>query len=166
MSTRLERSTLQVAKPILDLLEKQVLPETGLDPSQFWEDFAALVNQLAPVNRQLLATREELQSKIDQWHRDNPAPFDFTAYKGFLRDIGYLASEVEDFTIGSDRVDPEVALQAGPQLVVPITNARFALNAANARWGSLYDALYGNDVIPERVVQKKAQAITRYVVIK
>lgn len=149
MSTRFQRSTLQVAKPILDLLEEQVLPGTGLNPDQFWDDFAALVHQLTPINRQLLATREEIQSRIDQWHRDNPVPFEFSAYKSFLQEIGYLVAEVDDFTIGSERVDPEVALQAGPQLVVPIMNARFALNAANARWGSLYDALYGNDVIPE-----------------
>ena len=149
MSTRLERSTLQVAKPIVDLLEEQILPGTGLDVARFWDNFAALVHELTPVNRQLLATREELQAKIDQWHRDNPVPFGFDAYKGFLQEIGYLVPEVEDFTISSERVDPEVALQAGPQLVVPIMNARFALNAANARWGSLYDALYGNDVIPE-----------------
>lgn len=149
MSERVEQSNLRVAKPIYNLVNDQILPGTGIEPKQFWDDFAAIIEDLAPLNRQLLEIREQLQGKIDAWHRDNPVPFDFATYKIFLKEIGYLVPEVDDFSISSENVDPEVALQAGPQLVVPIMNARFALNAANARWGSLYDALYGNDVIPE-----------------
>ncbi len=149
MSERVEQSNLRVAKPIYNLVTEQIIPGTDIDPDQFWNGFAAIVEDLAPVNRQLLEIRDQLQTKIDTWHRKNPAPFDFSSYKTFLKEIGYLVPEVDDFTIASENVDPEVALQAGPQLVVPIMNARFALNASNARWGSLYDALYGNDVIPE-----------------
>ncbi len=149
MSERVEQSNLRVAKPIYNLVTEQIIPGTNIDPQQFWEGFAAIIQDLAPVNRQLLVIREDLQAKIDAWHRENPAPFDFSSYKSFLKDIDYLVPEVDDFSITSENVDPEVALQAGPQLVVPIMNARFALNAVNARWGSLYDALYGNDVIPE-----------------
>jgi len=149
VSERVEQSNLRVAKPIYNLVTEQIIPGTNIDPQQFWEGFAAIIQDLAPVNRQLLVIREDLQAKIDAWHRENPAPFDFSSYKSFLKDIDYLVPEVDDFSITSENVDPEVALQAGPQLVVPIMNARFALNAVNARWGSLYDALYGNDVIPE-----------------
>ena len=149
MSERVEQSNLRVAKPIYDLVNEQIIPGTDIDPEQFWDGFAAIIEDLAPVNRQLLEIREQLQARIDTWHRENPTPFDFSRYKAFLKEIGYLVPEVDDFSISSENVDPEVALQAGPQLVVPIMNARFALNAANARWGSLYDALYGNDVIPE-----------------
>ena len=149
MSERVKKSNLQVAKPIYNLVTEQIIPGTDIDSEQFWDGFSAIIEDLAPVNRQLLEMREELQARIDAWHRENPAPFDFSSYKSFLKDIGYLVPEVGDFSITSENVDPEVALQAGPQLVVPIMNARFALNASNARWGSLYDALYGNDVIPE-----------------
>ena len=144
-----EQSNLLVAQPIFDLVNEHIIPGTAVQPSQFWQDFAAIIEDLAPVNRQLLEVREQLQHKIDAWHCANPVPFDFSSYKAFLQEIGYLVPEVTDFSISSENVDPEVAMQAGPQLVVPIMNARFALNAANARWGSLYDALYGNDVIPE-----------------
>jgi len=149
MSERVDHSNLRIAKPIFDLVTERIIPGTDIEPAQFWSDFSAIIEDLAPVNRQLLEIREQLQSKIDAWHRENPVPFDVTNYKAFLKEIGYLVPEVDNFSISSENVDPEVALQAGPQLVVPIMNARFALNAANARWGSLYDALYGNDVIPE-----------------
>ncbi len=149
MSERIDQSTLQVAKPIFDLVSDQILPGTDIDPNQFWDDFAAIIEDLTPQNIQLLEVREQLQKKIDHWHLNNPVPFDFASYKDFLKQIGYLVPEVDDFSISSENVDPEVCLQAGPQLVVPIMNARFALNAVNARWGSLYDALYGNDVIPD-----------------
>jgi malate synthase len=149
MSERVDQSNLRIAKPIYDLVTEQIIPGTGIEPTQFWRDFAAIIEDLAPLNRQLLEIREQLQREIDAWHNANPTPFDFPTYKAFLKEIGYLVPEVEHFSISSTNVDSEVALQAGPQLVVPIMNARFALNAANARWGSLYDALYGNDVIPE-----------------
>ncbi|MDG1818805.1 MAG: malate synthase G [Porticoccaceae bacterium] len=156
MSERIEQSNLLIAKPIYDLVNDRIIPGTGINRDQFWQDFAALIEDLAPLNQELLEVREQLQSKIDSWHRANPAPFDFSSYKAFLQQIGYLVPEVEDFSISSENVDPEVCLQAGPQLVVPIMNARFALNAANARWGSLYDALYGNDVISEDAGAGKA----------
>jgi malate synthase len=149
MSERVDQSNLRIAKPIYDLVTEQIIPGTGIEPTQFWRDFAAIIEDLAPLNRQLLEIREQLQRKIDAWHSANPSPFHFPTYKAFLKEIGYLVPGVENFSISSTNVDSEVALQAGPQLVVPIINARFALNAANARWGSLYDALYGNDVIPE-----------------
>ena len=158
MSERLEQSGLLIAKPIFDLVNEKICPGTDIDPSQFWHDFAAIIEDLAPVNRQLLDIREQLQRKIDVWHTENPAPFDFSDYKTFLKDIGYLVPAVADLSITSENVDPEISLQAGPQLVVPIMNARFALNAANARWGSLYDALYGNDVIPESGGAEKSGA--------
>ena len=123
MSERVEQSNLQVAKPIYNLVTEQIIPGTDIDPDQFWNGFAAIVEDLAPVNRQLLEIRDQLQTKIDTWHRKNPAPFDFSSYKTFLKEIGYLVPEVDDFTITSENVDPEVALQAGPQLVVPIMNA-------------------------------------------
>ena len=120
----------------------------GVEPKAFWSAFESIVNDLAPVNRELLAKRDDIQVKIDTWHQQNPS-HDPVAYKTFLQSIGYLLPEVDDFKISTENVDAEVATIAGPQLVVPVMNARYALNAANARWGSLYDALYGTDVIDE-----------------
>ena len=149
MSERIERAGLRIAKPIYDLVNDQICPGTGIDIESFWSHFADIINKFGPKNRELLEKRENLQAQIDRWHRDNRAAFEFSKYKTFLQDIGYLVAEGPDFSISPKNVDTEIARQAGAQLVVPIMNARFALNAVNARWGSLYDALYGNDVIAE-----------------
>ena len=150
MTDRIQRGSLQIAPALCSLLEDEIAPGTGVSPEQFWQGLASIVAELAPVNRALLATRDELQAKIDAWHQSNPgAAYDHASYKTFLQDIGYLLPEGDEFAITTEQVDPEVATLAGPQLVVPVMNARYALNAANARWGSLYDALYGTDVIPE-----------------
>ena len=148
MTERKRCGGLQVAGEIQALLEQDIIPGTGVSADQFWHALTAIVKDLGPVNQQLLDRRDELQASIDQWHRDNNS-FNPSAYKQFLQDIGYLLPEGDSFTIETSNVDEEVALLAGPQLVVPVMNARYALNAANARWGSLYDALYGTDVIGE-----------------
>lgn len=149
MSERIHHSGLQIAKPIFDLVAQEVCPGSGIEADNFWPDFAAIIRDLAPINRQLLEKRESLQATIDGWHRERKGSFVFSDYKAFLQEIGYLVPDVGNVQVSPTHVDDEIALQAGPQLVVPIMNARFALNAANARWGSLYDALYGNDVIAE-----------------
>ncbi len=140
----------QVAVELHTFVEHEVLPGLGLAGDAFWRDFDALLHDLAPVNRDLLARREALQAKIDAWHKARRGqPIDPDAYQPFLSDIGYLVPEGPDFSIETSHIDEEIAHIAGPQLVVPVTNARYALNAANARWGSLYDALYGTDAVPE-----------------
>ena len=158
MSQRIEESGLQVAKPIHDLVNQAILPGTGVSESAFWAGFAAILAEFGPRNRALLDKRDQLQAQIDQWHSENSDGFEFAQYKAFLQEIGYLVPEGGDFAVSPDNVDTEIAVQAGPQLVVPIMNARFALNAVNARWGSLYDALYGNDVISEEEGAEKAGA--------
>jgi len=148
MTTRQDRAGLQVATELADFIESAALPGTGVTPDTFWVGLARMVAELAPVNRRLLERREELQDLIDTWHvtrRDQP--HDHKAYKAFLEEIGYLLPEGGGFQIETQGVDPEVARVPGPQLVVPVTNARYALNAANARWGSLYDAFYGTDAM-------------------
>ncbi|HYE40573.1 MAG TPA: malate synthase G, partial [Ramlibacter sp.] len=141
---------LQVDSALKRFLDEQVLPTVGLDNARFWQGFDAIVRELSPRNAALLAERDRLQSELDAWHRKNPGPIrDMAGYRGFLEKIGYLVPEPRGVKATTANVDAELALQAGPQLVVPILNARYALNAANARWGSLYDALYGTDVIPE-----------------
>jgi malate synthase len=142
--------SLQVASDLYQFVNSEVLPGTGVESAKFWAGFDALVKDLAPKNAALLAERDRLQLELDAWHKAHPGPIaDMPAYRAFLTKIGYLVAEPADFHATTINVDAELALQAGPQLVVPILNARYALNAANARWGSLYDALYGTDAIAE-----------------
>jgi malate synthase len=147
---------LQVATSLHQFIETKVLPGTGIAPEAFWSGFDAIVADLAPKNIALLAERDRLQTELDAWHKANPGPIaDMPAYKAFLEKIGYLVPTPKKVKITTKNVDAELATQAGPQLVVPVLNARYALNAANARWGSLYDALYGTDVISEEKGQEK-----------
>ncbi|WP_454166091.1 malate synthase G [Gordonia iterans] len=149
MTERVNVHGLQVAKVLYDFVNEQALPGTGVDADAFWAGAASVIDDLAPRNRELLAVRDDLQAQLDQWHRDHPGTPDQAEYLAFLKKIGYLVEPPADFEITTDNVDLEIAETAGPQLVVPVLNARFALNASNARWGSLYDALYGTDAIPE-----------------
>ncbi len=150
MSQRVTRHRLQVAAELDRFLNDQALPGTGIDAEQFWAGVDAIFHDLTPKNRELLAERDRLQEQLDSWHRENPGPVrDMGVYRGFLKEIGYLVEAPAQVTVSTANVDREVAIQAGPQLVVPVSNARYALNAANARWGSLYDALYGTDAISE-----------------
>lgn len=150
MTARIRVGGLQIAKSLWELVDSEICPATGISSQLFWKKFESIVNDLGPINRALLAKREQLQQQIDEWHLGNgDKPFDIATYKAFLNDIGYLVAEGPDFSISTENVDTEITSQAGPQLVVPVKNARFALNAANARWGSLYDALYGTDAIDE-----------------
>ena len=144
---RVDRDGLQVDQTLAAFLEEQALPGSGIDPSTFWAGLSALLHDFAPENRALLAKRADLQAQISAWHKANPGRPDPAAYKSMLQEIGYLIPEGPDFSIDTTNIDPEIATIPGPQLVVPITNARYALNAANARWGSLYDALYGTDAM-------------------
>ena len=147
MTARIQKGKLAIAKELYDFIENEALPGSGLDSETYWKNFEQVVVDLSPKNKALLAKRDDIQAKIDEWHRNNT--FELQAYKAFLTEIGYLLPEVEDFQISTENVDEEIAILAGPQLVVPVRNARYCLHAANARWGSLYDALYGFDVISE-----------------
>ncbi|SVA31692.1 uncharacterized protein METZ01_LOCUS84546 [marine metagenome] len=150
MTDRMTAGTLQVDKELYDFINDEALPATGISSEAFWSSFDSLIRDLSPRNRELLATRDRLQADIDAWYQENrDQTVDLPEYKAVLQEIGYLVPEGENFTVSTANVDPEISTIAGPQLVVPVTNARYALNAANARWGSLYDALYGTDVIPE-----------------
>jgi len=141
---------LHVATPLHDLIAREIAPGTGVPPNEFWTALSAIVRELGPRNRALLDRRDALQRRLDDWHLTHRGrPIDPEGYRAFLKDIGYLVDEPAPFSASTTNVDPEIALVAGPQLVVPVDNARYALNAANARWGSLYDALYGTDVLPD-----------------
>ena len=148
MNKRLMRYDLSVEEGLVDFIENKALPDTGVSQDNFWLGLSSLIKEMTPENRKLLRTREELQDKIDKWHVARIGkPHDHEAYKSYLKEIGYLVDEGESFLIETENVDPEISSVAGPQLVVPSTNARYALNAANARWGSLYDSLYGTDAM-------------------
>jgi len=148
MKKRILRYNLSIERSLVDFIENLALPGTGISEDNFWHGLSSLVEQLTPENRALLIKREELQSKIDSWHKARRnMPHDHEAYKSYLKEIGYLVEEKENFSVETENVDPEISTIAGPQLVVPSTNARYALNAANARWGSLYDCLYGTDAM-------------------
>ena len=159
MTARTQIHRLQVATSLFRFIEDSVLPGSGVDSLTFWKGFDALVHDLSPKNLALLAERDRIQTAMDTWHSAHPGAIqDMTAYRTHLSAIGYLAPAPGAVTITTTNVDAELALQAGPQLVVPVLNARYALNAANARWGSLYDALYGTDVLPETEGASKAAA--------
>ena len=150
MTQRIEIQGLQIDSALHRFIEQNALPDTGLDAGAFWSGFSQLVHDLAPKNRALLAERDRLQTELDQWHAAHPGPIkDMPAYREFLTSIGYLKAVPDDFRISTANTDSELTQQAGPQLVVPVMNGRYALNAANARWGSLYDALYGTDAISD-----------------
>ena len=151
-ANRIQKGILAIDKQMFDFIENEVLPKVGVDSDSYWSGFEKVIKEFTPRNKALLATRAKIQQQIDQWHLDNPAKngdIDYPAYKAFLQEIGYLLPEGDDFKVSTQNVDDEIAHIAGPQLVVPVRNARYALNATNARWGSLYDALYGTDVISD-----------------
>ncbi|MDR4945959.1 malate synthase G [Neobacillus cucumis] len=152
MTNYVKKGKLQVAQELYEFINSEALPGSGLDAEQFWDGFEALISDLTPKNKELLAIRDDIQNKLNKWYRQNKENIELESYKSFLIEIGYLEPEVEDFeiTTATANVDDEVTVQAGPQLVVPVNNARYAINAANARWGSLYDALYGTDAISEK----------------
>ena len=141
---------LSIDSGLFALINDQALPNIGIDPDAFWSGFSGLISELTPKNRALLARREELETLINEWHTERRGtPHDPKSYRAFLYDIGYLAPEGPDFGVSTEGIDPEITTIPGPQLVVPVNNARYAINATNARWGSLYDALYGTDVISD-----------------
>ncbi len=162
MTERVQVGGLQVAKVLFDFVNNEAIPGTGISAEQFWRGAQSVINDLAPKNKALLAKRDDFQAKIDAWHQARAGQaHDAVAYKAFLTEIGYLLPEVADFQATTQNVDEEIAHMAGPQLVVPVMNARFALNASNARWGSLYDALYGTDAISEEGGAEKGKGYNK-----
>ena len=147
-----DKNGLKISTTLFNFINDEVLPGTKVKPDDFWLKFSKTVHELAPINKELLEKRETIQKKIDDWHKSNNGKeFNKTDYVSFLKSIEYLIDEKDDFQIITENVDSEISSVAGPQLVVPVDNARYALNAANARWGSLYNALYGTDVIPGNI---------------
>ena len=145
----ISQNDLKINQTLFDFINNEVLPGTKVDQDNFWIKFSEVVHELSPINKKLIEKREKIQKQIDEWHLNNPKEkFNKDNYTQFLKSISYLVEEGNDFEISTSNVDDEIAKIAGPQLVVPVDNARYALNAANARWGSLYDSLYGTDVIP------------------
>ena len=162
MTDRIEAGALQVDRELYDFINDEALPGTGISPEAFWSGFDRLIHDLSPRNRELLATRDELQARIDAWYQESGGQASgLPAYKAVLQEIGYLVPEGDDFTVSTANIDPEISTIAGPQLVVPVTNARYSLNAANARWGSLYDALYGTDAISEEGGAERADGYNK-----
>ena len=159
MASRVEVGGLRIDEQLYRLVRDEIVPGTGVKVDGFWKSLSAIVRDLGPKNRALLAKRDRLQKQIDEWHLARSGqPFDLPVYAAFLQEIGYLVPEGKNFKITTANVDAEIASIAGAQLVVPLDNARYALNAANARWGSLYDALYGTNVIPEEEGAEKGEA--------
>ena len=145
----INKNDLSINSTLYEFVNKEILPGTDIKPDDFWEKFEKAVHELAPINKALIQKREKIQKKLDDWHKKNAGKdFNKDEYTNFLKSISYLVETKEDFKINTSNVDEEISSIAGPQLVVPVDNARYAINAANARWGSLYDALYGTDVIP------------------
>lgn len=162
MTEHVQVGGLQVAKVLFDFVNNEAIPGTGLTAEKFWEGADKVIHDLAPKNKALLAKRDDFQARIDAWHQErNGQAHDAVAYKAFLQEIGYLLPEAADFQATTQNVDDEIARTAGPQLVVPVMNARFALNASNARWGSLYDALYGTDAISEEGGAEKGKGYNK-----
>jgi malate synthase len=150
MTSNIQIGSLTVAESLYTLVNDEIIPGTGVEPVKFWAELESIFSDLGPINQKLLTVRDDLQLKIDDWHKSHQGPqFSSNDYKEMLEEIGYLLPDIQDFNVTTENVDSEIALQAGPQLVVPVKNSRFALNAANARWGSLYDALYGTDAISD-----------------
>ena len=144
----LDKNNLKISVLLYNFINDEVIPGTNIESSKFWEGFSNAVHELAPLNKQLLKKREDIQNKINEWHKANAEKdFDSNEYFQFLKSISYIVEPGEDFEISTTNVDEEISKIAGPQLVVPVDNARYALNAANARWGSLYDSLYGTDAL-------------------